>query len=216
MSVAISVLVNEALPELTGCPYPLIEAKVKEALQSFCEGTDAFNSGFRKNVLSTDPTSPNGQITIATPAALAEYEPSEILTLRIDGVSYSTKRRVITEDLTNIDDIVGKRTKFWYPATAASIIMYPFDPVAVQLSLQVAFKPLMTVTAIDDIFYQDWHTAIVRGAKGSLMAMAGKPWSNAQRASYCLGQFEAAKNSAIIAVYNNLDREGDRRTNGFM
>lgn len=216
MAVALSVLVNDVLPEVLGCPYPLIETRVKDVLADFCEGTDAYNSGFRKNVLATDPTTPNRQITVAVPAAFAEWKPSDILGLRIDGVPYDTKRRVIIDDLTNIADIEENRVKFWYPATAASIIMYPFNAVAVQVYLQVAFKPLTTVTSVEDTFYQEWRDAIASGVKARLMVMPRKPWTNAQLSSHYQDRYDDAKSSAIISVMNNRDREGDRRTNGFM
>jgi hypothetical protein len=117
MSTAISVLVNEVLPDVVGCPFPLIETKVKETLEDLA-GTGIINSGFKHDILASVRTTPNDQITIATPAAFAQYEPIDISNLRVDGIPYDTVRRVITDDLDDISSIVESRTKLWYPATA--------------------------------------------------------------------------------------------------
>jgi hypothetical protein len=215
MSTAISVLVNDVLPDVIGCPFPLIETKVKETLEDLA-GTGIINSGFKHDVLASDPTTPNDQITIATPAAFVQYEPLDVFSLRIDGIPYDTVRRVITDDLDDISSIVESRTKLWYPATAASIIMFPFDATAVQLYLQVAFKPLTTITSIEDVFYQEWHQVIAAGTKARLMLMPKKAWSNPQLGAVLQGQYDRGKNSAIMSVVYSRDREGDRRKNGFI
>ncbi len=215
MSTGISVLVNEVLPDVIGCPYPLIETKVKETLEDFA-GTGIINSGFKHEVLAADPTAPNNQITIPTPAAFEHYQPLDILSLRVDGIPYDAVRRVITDDLTDIESVLDSRTRFWYPGTATSIIMYPFDAAAVQLYLQVAFKPLTTVTTIEDVFYQEWHQVIAAGTKARLMLMPEKVWSNPQLGAVYQGQYDRGKNSAVMSVVYSRDREGDRRKNGFI
>lgn len=215
MSTAISVLINEVLPEVIGCPFPLIETKVKETLEDLA-GTGIINSGFKHDVLSSAPTTPNNQITIPTPAAFAQYQPLDILNLRVDGVPYDTTRKVITDNLNDVESVVDGRTKFWYPATATSIIMYPFDAAAVQLYLQVAFKPLTTVASIEDVFYQEWHRVIAAGTKARLMLMPKKAWSNAQLGAVYQGQYDRGKSSATISLISSRDKEGDRRKNGFI
>jgi hypothetical protein len=88
--------------------------------------------------------------------------------------------------------------------------------VAVQLYLQVAFKPLTTVTTIEDVFYQEWHGVIAAGTKARLMLMPKKVWSNPQLGAVFQGQYDHGKNSAIVSLMYSRDREGDRRQNGFI
>lgn len=214
MSVQLSTLINEVMPDVIGVPYPLVEMELRKILVDFCHKTFIINEGFKKDVLSTDPASPNNHIDIATPAAYAEYMPCHIMRLTIDGVDYDTEERKITSDLTDINSIVDStETKLWYASTATNIIMYPFEAIAAQLYLKVAFKPTMSITSLDDLFYQDYHDDIVAGTKANLMVMPKKSWTDMQSAANYRSDYIKGRNSALITIINSIEKEVKQRAN---
>lgn len=220
MPVTLTNLINEVMPDVIGCPFPLVEAEVKGVLADFCGSTGIISKGFKKDILSTDPTPPNGHIDITTPAAMALYVPCDILWMYIDGVPYEAKRREINDALTDMDLIEEDGVKFWYPSTKTNIVMYPFKAQAAQLYLQVAFKPSMAMaadTVLEDMFYENWHKYIVSGVKASLMAMPKKAWTApAQLVAMHKGNYDKGVNAARIAVFNTRDRTVSRSKNQFL
>lgn len=220
MSFTLTNLINEVMPSVIGCPQPLVEAEVKNVLAEFCGSTGIINKGFKKDVLSTDPTTPNDHIDITTPTAMALFVPCGILWMKIDGVPYEAKRREITDDLDDMDLVEEQGVKFWYPSTATNIIMYPFDAVACQIYLQVAFKPstaMVAGTTLEDMFYENWHTQIVAGVKAKLLAMPKTAWEGkGNLISYYQGIYDEGVSAARISVINLMDMAFSKAKNQFM
>ena len=52
------------------------------------------------------------------------------------------------------------------------------------LYLQLAFKPIIGISTIDDFLFEDHHEAIEAYAKWVLMSQSGKKWSNLKQALY--------------------------------
>lgn len=220
MSFTLTNLINEVMPDVIGCPFPLVEAEAKNVLAEFCGSTGIINKGMKKDVLSTDPATPNSHIDIATPVAMALYVPCDILWMKIDGVSYEAKKREITDDLTDMDLIEEPGVKFWYPSTTTNIVMYPFEAQAVQLYLQIAYKPSMAMvaaTVLEDPFYEDWHNIIVAGVKARLLAMPKKAWTGqAAVVAWHKGIYDKGMIAARIAVLNARDRTVSKGKNQFV
>ena len=220
MSFTLTNLINEVMPDVIGCPFPLVEAEVKSVLADFCGATGIINKGFKKDVLSTDPAAPNGHIDITTPTAMALYVPCDILWMYIDGVPYEAKRREISDALTDMGLIEEDGVKFWYPSTTTNIVMYPFEAQAVQLYLQVAFKPSMAMvadTVLEDMFYENWHKIIVSGVKANLFAMPKKAWTApAALVAMHKGNYDEGVSAARIAAFNARDMTVSRSKNQFL
>ena len=216
MSTALSVFMAEVTPDVIGCPDPLVQREMLTVLQEFCAQTWMINKGFKKDVLATDPASPNNHIDITTPTDMAKWVPCGIMRLVVQGVEYTPKRREVADDLEpDIETFVEERlVKYWYPSTATNIIMYPFEAQALQLFLRVAFKPLntlLTSDTFDDTFYQDWHDTIVAGTKARLLALPKKVWTDQNKAADYGEKYRQGKLGAVITVANSLDTANRRK-----
>ena len=221
MAYYLTNLINEVLPDVIGCPQPLIEATTRTILKEFC-ATGILNKGFKHDVLATDPATPNDHIDIATPAAMALYAPVNILSMRIDGVAYDARRLEISDDLTDIEELEENRVKFWYPSTATNIIMYPFPAAACQIYLQVAFRPaasgvFLINSPLDDRFYDDWHETIVAGVKAKLLVMPKKAWTgDAGIVQWYQGIYDQGRRAALASVVHSMDKAASKAKNQFI
>lgn len=222
MAYTLTNLINAVLPDVIGCPQPLIESTVRDVLSEFC-GTGILNKGFKKDVLSTDPASPNDHIDITTPTTMALYSPVDILWMYIDGYPYEAKRREISDDLDEMDMIEENNVKFWYPSSGTNIVVYPFsDAAACQIYLQMSFKPgpagtFLLASTLDDQFYERWHEAIVSGVKARLLVMPKKAWSGDKGiVSWYQSIYDKGVSAATISMMNRMDKTVSRAKNQFI
>lgn len=222
MSYTLTNLINEVLPDVIGCPQPLVEAVVRNVLNEFC-GTGILNKGFKHDALSTDPATPNDHIDITTPVAMALYHPVDILWMKIDGVTWEAQRRIITDDLDDIDLVEIDGVKFWYPSSATNIIMYPFsEAIDCQVYIQMSFKPgptgtFLLASVLDDRFYEEWHEVIASGAKARLLVMPKKAWSgDVGIVQWYQRIYDKGVSAATISVWNGMDLAASRAKNQFV
>jgi hypothetical protein len=207
MSTPLSTLINEVMPELPGCPYPLIERKVKEALQDFCERTWLVN----RSVVATT------SYTLDTASAMANFVPCGVMRLRIDDVEYEARRVEVVGDDDEMTDIEEAGVKFWYPDSDGTITFMPFEVAPTTLRARVAFKPTMSIAAVEDLLYQEWHETINAGVKSRLMLMPGKKWSNAQLGGYWRQEYEKGVGSGKArTMMSGWDRTSITRSTGFI
>jgi len=216
MSFTLSNLITEVMPAVIGCPQPLVEIEARNVLADFCGSSGIVTQGFKKDVLSTDPATPNDHIDITTPTGMALWVPCDVLFLAIDGIPYEAKKRKIEDDLDDMDLIEEPGVKFWYPSTTTNIVMYPFEALAVQLYLQVAFKPsalMPAATALDTMFYEDWHVQIAAGIRARLLAMPKTVWQDKTMAGYYQGIYDEGVHAARISALNARDLTVSRNKN---
>jgi hypothetical protein len=194
MSVNISTLIDEVLPDVIGCPYPLIERAVRQVLQDFCGATHIIN----KAVLATSTTS------VDVGYALNNYEVCDLLRLQIDDIEYTAIRIEPTDEDDELDDISTTQKKFWYPESGGKITITPFDTDPTEIRLIVVFRPTMSADTVEDIFYDDWHSTIVAGVKAKLMLMPKKAWTDKDFGQFNQKEYKKGEYAAIVRVQASL------------
>jgi hypothetical protein len=204
MSKALSTLIEDVLPDVIGCPYPLVEKAVREVLQDFCGASQIVN----RAVLATSTTS------VDVAYALDNYEICEVLRLIIDGEEFKPIRVEPVDVLDELDDIEETSKKYWYPVAGGKITLTPFTVAPTEIRLIVAFKPTMLVDTVEDTFYDDWRDTIASGVKSKLMLMSKKTWSDQNLGAYFKNEYRDGKWAATIKVINSLERNSVTHPSG--
>jgi hypothetical protein len=169
--------------ELIKCPGQLIDQAVVDAIIRFCQDTYVFKYGFEASILSTDvDTSDNNAVTVDLSSVsgdpYADKRPLDLIEFRIDNAPFKVERRDMSTDITNIDHIrYGSKRFFNFPSTT-EIKLYPLEEEAADLFIEAAFVPVLGITTIDDVIYDEHHEAVEARAKSVLMGQKDKPWSN--------------------------------------
>jgi hypothetical protein len=164
------MLVNDfsrfILPEVVGCPDPLLDRTILQAAFHFCDHTGAWSE-------IQDPI-------ILTPGR-GEYEidvPPEAVALRardvfIDGTRIPPGQFAFSN---------GRH--FDSAKELGLIFLRPAPMTAASMQIRAVFAPLLTAKRLPDFLLSRYEGAISSGVKARLMMMPGVSWSNPQ-----LGQF---------------------------
>lgn len=177
------------LPEVIGCPDPVLEQAVVQTAYEFCDKTGAWDE-------VQDPQ--------ALVAGTGDYDidvpPGAILmrvrNVWIDGqaVASETFERVavMSRDL-------GSPVYFNAAIDRAQIRLFPTPSAdGGQMVVRAVYAPAMTATSLPDFLLQRHTDAISSGAKARLMLMPNMVWSNAQLGSYHSDRFTSGIVSARI------------------
>lgn len=182
---ALSEFVGRLLPEVPGCPrHTLIEA-ARDAVIAFCE---------RTNILKLE----HAPITTVASTASYAFVPSagtevhDVLQAWYDG------NEIFPIDTDQIENIYtdwmneSGTPKYFTRLDKRNIRLVPNPDAAVTngLTMLVTLKPAIDATTIDDTVYEEYRDTIEAHAKGKLMAMPGKTWTNIKLASAYIAKFE--------------------------
>ncbi len=183
---------SRVLPSVDGCPSPIAERAVRDAIDDLCRDSRVFRESQSVPMVA-------GTDTYTITANTANSVLSEVIFSRIgDGVlepiTPENRNRLVSgsgkpeyiEQLTNTD----------FRLTPAPLDTTPLD-VTVVLTITD------TATTIPDIFDR-WKEGIASGALSKLMVMPNKPWSNPSLATFHAQIFNQAIGSAsAFAVLGN-------------
>lgn len=158
---------NTVRREVPGCPNPLIKEEVLSAAIEFCQRTWAYTKDITESVSKDAET-----VTITLPEGTG-----------IVGVNSFTDENGDTEYEI---DYSGNVVSLEKPV--------PYDS---DLIINVALKPLPTVSSLPDFLFNDWYQTIAAGAKAKLMIIPGKEWSNPNLAVIHSNLFEDGVGDAI-------------------
>ncbi|WP_022667916.1 hypothetical protein [Desulfospira joergensenii] len=139
---------NTVRRDVPGCPNPLIKEEVLTAAIEFCRRTWAYTDDINQPVFKGDET-----ITVSLPEGT--------WIVGVNHYTYSNGDKVYEVDSSG--NII----------TLEDPIPYDFDMV-----INVALKPLETVSSLPNFLFNDWFQTIAAGAKAKLMIMPGRAWSN--------------------------------------
>jgi hypothetical protein len=179
------------LPEVPGCPEPLLVQEVVQTAFEFCDKTGAWNE-------LQDP--------VALLVGVADYEidaPSGAIPLRVTS-AWLNGRLMQPTPLRSINQLgVAGSEPYYYNAAVerGSIRLFPSPGVTgLELTLKTCFAPAMTATTLPDFLMQRYTQVIAAGAKASLMSKPGQPWSNPHMAAVYGAQFASGMNDARAEV----------------
>lgn len=186
-----SLFYPDTLPDLPGAPLPVVDHWLRNAAIEFCE---------RSKVLVVDLTAMSAvadQMSYAITLA-SNTELVELISVKFSGEVVTPKSPAYLEAKYGDWQAETGTPEHYTQQDTANVLLVP-APAAAEtgaIKLKVATKPGTAATGVEDWFFSQYRLAIVAGAKGKLMLMDGKPWSNPDRAAFNLALFEGAISTA--------------------
>lgn len=171
----IESFVNRTVPDVFGCPLPIVEQAVFDSLRDWADKTWTIRSGFSVSVTTLLDTNSAAYVD------LLSYMPDEHRIVAIDdfklngsSVDLYLRQLVLMQNETYLRtgsfryfDIPDETVVRVYPSVMGDV----FDGEAICV-------PLETALEVPDNLYNEWVEPIVAGAKARLLRMPQKSWSN--------------------------------------
>jgi hypothetical protein len=185
------------VPDVPGCPFAAVDVALRQAAIDFCSQSLAWKYSHPDIAVTSGTASynfvPPAQAVVHA-ITYAEFGGNEIdCHTGESGIQiYNWRNQTGTPEY-----VLGG-------ATALTVV--PTPDVAGTLKLEVALKPSLAATGIDDDIFNEYRDAIVHGALGRLMFSPKKPYSNAQLATYHQQQFTIQTGAAGMRQSRNYTR----------
>lgn len=177
---------NDLMPALPGCSKELLDHELRRAAQDFFNRSRAWR-------VTLDP--------ISLEAGLADYEliadDRAMSVVRIEEAGYLTSPLKIL----SLPEMITRYGADWHSRSGqpeaitqlrpgvATIYATPSADVTDALLLTVAVKPSDSANGIDEDMATRFREELILGAKGRLMLMPKKPWTDGQAGSLAAAQF---------------------------
>ncbi len=182
------------LPEVVGCPEPLLAQQIMLTAHSFCTETGVWDEV---------------QAPVLTSSGIADYEidaPADAEMLRVRSVWLDGRELSPKQMRTPLVANFGAPSSY-HSALARGLITLDAKPQSEQsLVVRAVYAPRLTGQALPDFLLSRYAIAIAGGAKARLMLMPGQAWSNP-----ALAQLHAEKHQAAV-VDVRIDMERDNVT----
>jgi len=178
------------LPEVRGCPQPLIDQKLRDAAREFCTRSRAWEE--RAATVTADGTTSLRSFVFAEAGSeLVRVERATVAgedqtILNSDGNPADWLETAPADELSDTLVVVSRtQYRIWpTPVSGAAIVIYQ------------ALKPTNAGTGVGDVIYAEWGEQLARGAVARLKAMKGSAWFDADGAMLADRAFERAVHSA--------------------
>lgn len=221
---------SEVLPEVDGCMKALARNAIRNAAIEFCRETlyvkyDMPPIDIVAGQHTYQLTAPSGSI-IETLISVYDdgnpVRPKSADQLTIDwpnelSLIYSHGTIIQPEDWTLYK---GGVAEIYHQPTASTIrlIGIPTLDKPGSLTVRSALRPSHDAMSVDDVLLHEWHEAIGRRAKSTLMAMPNQKWSNPElsvhyRAKFMGEDIPKAKGKALRS--NIRDNQSVGRTRSY-
>lgn len=180
-------------PDVPGCPSVLIERELLNAAQEFCQDTWILNADATATITTDDIDTTNNNsvdvnisgtddgtavFPITFPITFGgtadRYRPFALDGFTIDGVK---------KDLTYWQNVVHNQylpdtsVKYFYFKSDGIITFFPFS-TGCEIWVKYIYKPLKSVTQLDDMLFEDYLDPILSNIKSRLFNMPMKTWTN--------------------------------------
>jgi hypothetical protein len=171
----IESFVNRTVPDVFGCPLPIVEQAVFDSLREWADKTWTIRAGFSVSVASVLDTNSAASVD------LFSYIPDEHRLVAIDAFK-------LNGGSTNLylRQLVSMQNENYLPTGAfryldiqedTVIRIYP-SRVGDVFDGEAICVPLESATEVPDSLYNEWVEPIVAGAKARLLSMPQKNWTN--------------------------------------
>lgn len=191
MSVALSVFMPLVLPEVKGAPRVLVQKQILEAAIEWCIRTKTWTETQDTYAVGSSVA----DYVFETPANAVVHQ---IMSATLDGQELDAHSREWCDDnFPGWRD--GGQTGMPRAVTQYDhecFYLVPAPTNAMELVLEVAYKPKKTATTLPDFMYQEYEEPISFGALARLHAMRGQAWTDLKQAGLRATQFTAAVDMA--------------------
>jgi hypothetical protein len=185
----------DVLPHVPGCPAPVVRHELRRAAQSLLQVSRAWQAELTPIAI----TAGTADYAIA-PSNPTQQQIVRIEAAWLDGqrLSPMTPDQLDTGGLDDWRERTGAPTGY-LQLTPGQVTLYPkpITNATTGLKLRVSLMPADTATLIPDDLALQYSDEIQLGAKGRLMMMPGKPWTNFDLAGTYLSAFSSATNTAM-------------------
>ncbi len=178
-------LYPQVLPDVKGCPAPLMLNAIRNAAIKFCEETHAWEAvvdpvGMIANVSEYEIDQPLRQRIIRISQVIGAQGQMFFQT-EADMDAQNRNWRLVTGSTPTIPVMINPRLMRVYPIPTATGEI---------ISLKAIVKPSPDSVSIEDYIYDDYYMGIAAGAKADLCAMPGKSWSKPEMVGYYQSLFD--------------------------
>ena len=192
------------LPAVLGCPTPVLDANLILAAREFCQKTsalrywlDTVTADGTTNTFDHDLTS-NQELVRVTRCLYTQDTDYGIMSQRDLPRDWETgDSGWLYQTLVQFDN--GQTYK-----------MYPAPVAGDTFTLQIAVKPSIAATALDDDLYNKWAEALAHGTKQRLMIMPRQAWSDPTLSQYHGMEFNKALASAANEDFKQRKNKGTK------
>lgn len=196
---------NRVRMELMNVPNPMIEMKVIEAAREFCRETQVWRADM-------DPISTiAGQAEYDIDVPVRHAESVAIIAARQNGMTiYPRSEKVLDVEWPNWRRDQADTARYFVSDDPTVLRLVPV-PVRSRsnaiVDMRIALRPARNATRLPDLLLRDYLEQIAMGAQGRLCAMIGKTWTDPNRATYWLNEFQREINAAKIRATRNYQNE---------
>lgn len=196
---AFTLWLDDVMPELPGCSQALALYHVKRA----CFDLMRRGALYRKTTGAIDVAANPGDITLPTGELAADQQLLAIKKAWWQG------KQLTPASLDEVEEefgdawqtLVGTPTYYLQQArNTVRLVPQLSTSAAASLRLSIVYGPSEAATSVADDVYDRYREPIAFGAKGRLMLMDKKPWSNAEKGAAYMGIFDAAINGIKVAT----------------
>lgn len=185
---ALSLFYPYILPDVIGCPNPLVDNALRIVAREFCQKTRAIRE-WSSPLTATGAFSifdfdiPTGQELVkALRAVVNDEDVTVVAYAELPSDWQAANPANLGEKVVQLD----QTTYQVFPAPAAGDV----------ITMQIATKPTIDAATLHDDLLSRYADEIAAGVKARLMVSAGNAWSNVPLAGVFKAQFNAAMNSA--------------------
>jgi hypothetical protein len=187
----------EILPDVPGCPSDMAIRALRNTVIEFCEKSfihqetlDPFTA--IENVTDYDLDPPKGYRI--QKIMKMWYLGREMEALAPDDIGLPDPYRT---NITGYNASKGPPAGYTQKdVDSFTILPIPDQKYANAITMRVALVPLRSMTEVEDFLFELWSETIGFGTKARLMLNPGKPYSNAESATYNQARFISGLNDA--------------------
>jgi len=167
----LSSLYPYIMPELPGCPDPIVDRVIVDSVREFCRRTDLLRNTENLSILVGEDS-----YSLSPPVG---NEVLDIKRVYLDGIDIPLYRE--DSGLVKINSSSEGESIIYYTwKPQDTIVTHPIPSTLLDNTLDVdySYQPLRTATTIPDEVFDRWAECLAAKVKSILMRQAGKSWSN--------------------------------------
>lgn len=190
------------LPDVPGCPQDVAALAIRNAAIEFFDSTGVYVVSH----VPLDVSSGQSTYQFVPPSG---WDISQVRSMWVDGKTVTPSGE---DDLAAMYGEWTSKTgcpRHFMQETQNDVRLVPIPDRSVVggLHMRVVLRPARDAIGFStDWVFDTWVDTIANGAKGALMAMPAKPWSNPPLGLHCTKQFTGAVGAAKITARRAMTR----------
>lgn len=185
---------RKILVDAVGCPATMMDVYLRDAARDLCQRTlvnratlAAFASVANQGEYTLTP--PTADVVIAMPLRVTFTDASGNVT-DLGDPSSEDNMNALTPTWRTLLAAPTPTTWLVEHQNKIRLVAAPNASIAAAISVRVALKPSRVAATLDDTLLEHYEEEIITKAKGDILMMADKPWSNAERGHRLLAIYE--------------------------